>query len=185
MPPIDDRAGRQAIKGWIEHEHAELDQKSYYQLLGLGRDAEEGEIRTAYYKMVARFHPDLYGDILEPDTRAKLVSLYSRLVEGYRVLRDQQRRAQYAKNLDQGRLRFTDKDERAPRRDPEAEVAHPSARRFFKLAKAALAAGDAKGALMNLKLASSVEPDNPVILAEIAKAEALVQSGPNKVKPGG
>src|SRR5262249_21384121 len=154
---------------WIEQQHAELDQKSYFQLLGVDREADEGQIRTAYYQMVARFHPDLYGDILEPETRAKLVSLYSRLVEGYRVLRDTQRRSQYAKNLEQGRLRSTDKDERAPRRALDAEVANPAARRFFKLAKAALGGGDARGALMNLKLALSVEPDNPVILAEIAK----------------
>jgi len=187
MSSIDDSAGRLAIKGWIEQQHAELDRKSYYQLLGVDRNAEETEIRTAYYHMVARFHPDLYGDILDPETRAKLVSLYSRLVEGYRVLRDAQRRAQYGKSLEQGRLRFTDKDERAPRRDAEAEVANPAARRFFKLARAALAGGDAKGALMNFKLALSVEPDNPVLLAEIAKVEPLAPPTipPGKGKPSG
>src|SRR5215468_10322251 len=126
MSVIDDRAGRQAIKSWIEQQHAELDQKSYYQLLGIDRNVDEQQIIKAYYFMVARFHPDNYVDSLDESTRAKLVSLYSRLVEGYLVLRNPAKRAQYAKLLDQGRLRFTPSEERAPRR-PEAEVSNASA----------------------------------------------------------
>lgn len=174
MAPIDDTAARQAIKGWIEQQFDELDQKSYYQLLGIDRGADERQIVNAYYLMVARFHPDNYVDALDGDTRAKLVSLYSRLVEGYIVLRNPQKRALYTKLVEQGKLRFTVAEERAPRRDPDGDIANASARRFFKLGKAALSAGDPKGALMNLKLALSVEPDNAAIQAEIARAEALV-----------
>jgi DnaJ-class molecular chaperone len=171
--PIDDEAGLRAIRAWIEQQHAELSQKSYYQLLGVERSASELEVRTAYYHMVARFHPDLYGDILDTGTRSRLVSLYSRLVEGYRVLRDATKRVQYGKMLEQGKMRWTLEEERAPRRDPEAEIGNPSARRFFKLGRSALTAGDAKGAVMNLKLALSVEPGNALILSELARAEAL------------
>ncbi len=174
-PPIDDEAGRKAIREWIDQQHAELDQKSYYQLLGVERNASDVEVRTAYYHMVARFHPDLYGDILEPEVRARLVSLYSRLVEGYRVLRDASKRSQYGRMLEQGKLRWTLEEERAPRRDVGAEDMNPNARRFYKLAKAALGSGDAKSAAMNLKLALSVEPDNAVIQAELARAEALLK----------
>jgi DnaJ-class molecular chaperone len=169
---IDDRAGRQAIKGWIEQQFTELDQKSYYQLIGVERTADENQIRVAYYHMVARFHPDLYGDILEAETRAKLVSLYSRLVEGYLVLRDPTKRQQYGKMLDLGKMRFTAAEERAARREPDSDVKNPGARRFFKLGKAALANGDARGAAVNFKLALSVEPDNTLIQGELAKAEA-------------
>ncbi len=176
-PPIDDEAGRQAIRAWIEQQHAELDQKSYYQLLGVERGASDNDIRTAYYHMVARFHPDLYGDILDKDVRARLVTLYSRLVEGYRVLRDPGKRAQYGKLLESGKMRWTAEEERGPRPDGD-EVANPNARRFYKLGKSALAAGDAKGAAVNLKLALSVEPGNPTIKAELAKAEALVKGKP-------
>jgi curved DNA-binding protein CbpA len=175
-PPIDDEAGRKAIREWIDQQHAELDQKSYYQLLGIERAASDAEVRTAYYHMVARFHPDLYGDILEKDVRARLVTLYSRLVEGYRVLRDPTKRSQYGRMLEQGKLRWTLEEERAPRRDPESEVMNPNARRFYKLAKAALASGDPKSAAIHLKLALSVDPDNAAIQAELARAEALVKA---------
>jgi DnaJ-class molecular chaperone len=176
MAPIDDAAGREAIRSWIDQQHAELDQKSYYQLLGVERNAGDNDIRIAYYHMVARFHPDLYGDILETDIRARLVTLYSRLVEGYRVLRDPQKRQQYGKLLEQGKLRWTLEEERSGgRRDPDADVGNPNARRFFKLGKAALASGDFKGAVVNLKLALSVEPDSTVIQAELARADAALK----------
>jgi hypothetical protein len=77
--------------------------------------------------------------------------------------------------LEQGRLRWSVEDERAPKRDAEADIANPNARRFFKLARAALAAGDAKAAAMNLKLALSVEPQSRPILEELARAEALLE----------
>ena len=125
--------------------------------------------------MVARFHPDLYGDILEADVRASLVTLYSRLVEGYRVLRDPGKRAQYGKMLEIGKLRWTLEEERGPRRDLEGDIANPNARRFYKLAKAALMGGDAKSAIVNLKLALSCEPDSGALQAELARAEALLK----------
>jgi DnaJ-class molecular chaperone len=174
---IDDQAGRQAIRAWIEQQHAELDQKSYYQLLDVERSASDNDIRIAYYHMVARFHPDLYGDILDADIRARLVTLYSRLVEGYRVLRDANKRQHYGKLLEQGKLRWTLEEERGGvRRDPDADVPNPNARRFFKLGKAALTTGDTKGAVVNFKLALSIEPDNPVILDELARANAALKA---------
>lgn len=178
---IDDAAGRAAIRMWIAEQHEELGRKSYYQLLGVAATATEAEIRTAYYQLVARFHPDLYGgaegasDMLDVETRARLVSLYSRLVEAYRVLRDSGKRTQYARLVEQGKLRFTVEEERAPRRDPDAEVGNPAARRFFKLGRAALGTGDMRGAMMNFKLALSVEPGNALIQSELTKAEALVK----------
>ena len=172
---IDDERGRQSIREWIEQQHAELSQKSYYQLLGVARDATDREVTTAYYHMVARFHPDLYGDtLLPPDVRAKLVTLYSRLVEAYHVLNDPPRRAQYARLVERGRLRWSIEAERAPKRD-EDESENPNARRFFKLAQASLASGDARAALMNLKLALSVEPASALLLGELARVEAQLK----------
>jgi curved DNA-binding protein CbpA len=173
---ILDPVARAAIKAWIEQQFAELDRSSYYHLLAVERTATEEQIRDGYYRLVARLHPDLYGDhVLDPPTRQKLVSLYSRVVEGYRVLSEGRRREQYDAGLAAGKLRWSAEDERSPKRDPESEVANPNARRFFKMGRAAVLAGDAKSALMNLKLALSVEPESAVIKAEITRAEALLK----------
>jgi DnaJ-class molecular chaperone len=173
---LDDKASRDAIRAWIDQQHQELNQKSYYQLLGVERAADERAVRTAYYHMVARFHPDLYGDILEVDVRAKLVTLYTRLVEGYRILRDPQKRAQYNRMVDQKKLRWSLEDDRGQRRE-ETEIANAHARRFFRLGRSALLAGDAKAAAMNLRLALSVEPGSEVIQAELARAETMMKGG--------
>jgi DnaJ-class molecular chaperone len=166
-------AARAAIRSWIEQQRQEVDRQSYYQLLGVARDAPLAEIRDAYYRLVARLHPDLYGDLLDPETRERLVTVYSRIVEGYRTLIDAGRREGYDRGLAAGRLRWSVEDERSTRSGPEEEIRNPSAKRFFKLARAAIATGDARSAVFNLKLALSVEPDSEVLKAELARAEAL------------
>ncbi len=175
---ITDEASRKAIKAWIEQQHAELERSSYYHLLQVPRDAHEPAIRTAYYALVARLHPDLYVNTLDAETRQKLVSIYSRVVEAYRVLADGQKREQYDRALAAGRMRWSPEEEKLShtRRDPDAEIGNPNARRFFKLGRAALTSGDGKGAVMNLKLALSVEPQSTLIKAELARAEALLKS---------
>jgi curved DNA-binding protein CbpA len=164
---------RAAIRNWIIDLHARLDQASYYQLLGVATDASEDQVKSAYYKLAARLHPDLYGDMLDEETRQKLVTLYSRVAEAHKILSDGAKRHQYDVQLKSGKLRFTKEDERPPVRDPEAQIASASAKKFFKLGRAAVIAGDQKSAILNLKMALSVEPASQIIKAELARAEAL------------
>lgn len=181
MSQITNDSARAAIKAWIEQQHQELDRSSYYHLLKVPRDATEAAIRTAYYALVARLHPDLYVETLDPPTRQKLITIYSRIVEAYRVLVDGHKREQYDRALaqEQGKLRWSAEEERLAnvRKDPDAEIQNPNARRLFKLGRAALAGGDVKGAVMNLKLALSCEPENAFIQGELAKAEAARKGG--------
>jgi curved DNA-binding protein CbpA len=173
---MDNDAAREVIRSWIAQQRETLERGSYYTLLGVPRHATDDEVRTAYYQLVARFHPDLYGDtLLDAETRGRLVTLYSRLVEAYRVLSDGHKRGIYDKGLDKGRLRYTQDDERAPMRDPEAEISNPNARRFYKMGKAAMLQGDGRNAVMNLKFALSADPTNDLIRSELAQAEAMVK----------
>jgi hypothetical protein len=172
--PVMTEAAKAAIRVWIDQQHAQLDRVSYFQLLGVERDADEAAVRTAYYHLVARFHPDLYGDNLDEVTRGKLVRLYSRLVEAYQTLSDAQRRTGYLHSLGEGKLRVSP-GVRTRKETLSSFVANPSARRFLKLGQSALAAGDAKTAAMNFKLALSVEPKSELIKTELAKAEAILK----------
>ena len=36
------------------------DKKNYYEVLGVGKNASEDEIRAAYKKLVKQYHPDLH-----------------------------------------------------------------------------------------------------------------------------
>jgi DnaJ-class molecular chaperone len=173
----DDRA-RAAVRQWIEQLHAELDRSTYYHLLQVPADAYEAQIRDAYYTLVARLHPDLYVDTLDAATRAKLVSIYSRLVEAYRVCSDGRRREQYDRGLAHGRLRWSPETEKVQTIGGvvSGEPKNPNAKKFFKLGQEALRAGNGKAAVMNLKLALSQEPSSSMIKIELQRAETLLKS---------
>jgi molecular chaperone DnaJ len=61
----------------------------YYHMLGVSRDANLDEIKQAYHRLAARFHPDLHPD--DPDAEAHLRGLN----QAYAILRDPERRQRY------------------------------------------------------------------------------------------
>jgi len=177
MSSIGDERSRQAVRTWIEQLHDELDRSTYYHLLQVPGDAYEAQIRDAYYTLVARLHPDLYVETLDVATRAKLVTVYSRLVEAYRVVSDGKKREQYDRALQQGRLRWSPETEKVQTIGAGGgELKNANAKKFFKLGQESLRAGNAKAAIMNLKMALSQESDSVLIKGELARAEALLKS---------
>jgi molecular chaperone DnaJ len=63
--------------------------RDYYEVLGVGKDADEGEIKRAYRKLAIQHHPDKNpGD---PTAAEK----FREAAEAYEVLKDPQKRAQY------------------------------------------------------------------------------------------
>jgi DnaJ-class molecular chaperone len=64
--------------------------KNYYQMLGVGRDANAEDIKKAFRKLVLRFHPDRNaGSSEEAEERFKEIN------EAYEVLGDEQKRLHY------------------------------------------------------------------------------------------
>jgi molecular chaperone DnaJ len=66
-----------------------MDEKDYYQLLGLGRNAETDEIKKAYRKLAMQYHPDKNPGDKEAEEKFKEIG------EAYSVLSDPQKRRQY------------------------------------------------------------------------------------------
>ncbi len=62
--------------------------QDYYQILGVPRDAETGDIKKAYRKLAGKYHPDVNKDSSAED-RFKEVN------EAYEVLKDSKRRQAY------------------------------------------------------------------------------------------
>jgi hypothetical protein len=62
------------------------------------------------------------------------------------------------------------------RSKPEEQIADPGARRFYSLGMHALSSGDPKGAVLNLRMALSLER-NEVIREALGRAEAQGRSG--------
>ena len=74
-----------------------MQQKDYYQILGLHREASEDEIKRAYRRLALQCHPDHHPDDSESEEKFKEIS------EAYTVLSDSEKRKEYD---DSGHFRF-------------------------------------------------------------------------------
>ncbi|KTC86058.1 MULTISPECIES: molecular chaperone DnaJ [Legionella] len=66
-----------------------MDQKDYYEVLGVSRGADESEIKKAYRKLAMKYHPDRNSNDKEAEEKFKEIQ------KAYGVLSDQQKRAAY------------------------------------------------------------------------------------------
>lgn len=74
--------------------------KSYYEILGLPRDATEAQIKNAYHKLALKFHPDKAGN---PAEAAEMEERFSQISTAYNVLKDRDKRQAYDATLDKSR----------------------------------------------------------------------------------
>jgi curved DNA-binding protein len=65
-----------------------MEYRDYYQILGVGRDASQEQIKSAYRKLARKYHPDVSK---EADAEAR----FKELGEAYEVLKDPEKRAAY------------------------------------------------------------------------------------------
>jgi len=65
-----------------------MEYRDYYEILGVGRDAGQDEIKSAYRKLARKYHPDVSK---EADAEAR----FKEVGEAYEVLKDPEKRAAY------------------------------------------------------------------------------------------
>ena len=66
-----------------------MEYKDYYETLGVSRDADEKEIRSAFRRLAREYHPDLNPNDASCEERFKEIN------EAYEVLSDPEKRAKY------------------------------------------------------------------------------------------
>ena len=82
-------------------ERAERTGESYYDVLGVGRDAAPDAIQGAFLQLAKRWHPDRLGPDYA-DMRDYATRVFARISEASQVLGDPERRKQYDELLSQG-----------------------------------------------------------------------------------
>ena len=65
-----------------------MEKRDYYEVLGISKNADEKEIKSAFRKLAKKYHPDVSK---EPDAEAK----FKEVNEAYEVLSDSQKRKMY------------------------------------------------------------------------------------------
>ena len=66
-----------------------MTKRDYYEVLGVGKDANEADIKKAYRRLAMKLHPDRNAGDTKTEAEFKDVK------EAYEVLSDQQKRATY------------------------------------------------------------------------------------------
>ena len=66
-----------------------MSKKDYYELLGVSRDADEQQLKSAYRKLALKYHPDRNPDNATAEARFKEAA------EAYAILADPEKRARY------------------------------------------------------------------------------------------
>ncbi len=64
--------------------------RDYYEVLGIGRQASDQEIKSAYRRLALQVHPDR-----NPESKEEAEEKFKELTEAYSVLADSQKRASY------------------------------------------------------------------------------------------
>jgi curved DNA-binding protein len=77
-----------------------MDYKDYYQILGVGKTADEKEIKQAYRKLAMKYHPDRNQGDKQAEEKFKEIN------EAYQVLSDQEKRQRYDQ-LGESYVRYT------------------------------------------------------------------------------
>lgn len=153
-----------------------LEQLDYYTLLQVEPLANLDQVRQAFHRFAAKYHPDRFlGGGADADKVERAAQIYRRGAEAYKVLVDPPRRKLYDAGLARGQLRFDANAEQpaAPAVVGEwpIKVKSPVARPFATKAEQAYKAGDFANAKVNLKLALAKDAGNAQIQALLADVD--------------
>ena len=140
-----------------------MDELDYYQLLNVPSTASTADIRRAFHDCSRSFHPDANRG-LDADLREHCGRISKRITEAYCVLRDKRRRQAYdskRQESDSLRIQLAEaKTAHVEQRKAEARGATAQGRQFHAKAEADQKRGHLAGAIQNLQMALTFEPNN-------------------------
>lgn len=96
------------VKDSIETVRTELTERfdefmkhNYFELLGVSKDSSQDEVKTAYFKLAKKYHPDRYVSQFSDEEMRRLREVSSRLNLAFNELRDPDRHKQYVLKITQ------------------------------------------------------------------------------------
>ena len=101
-----------------------LGKLSLYQVLGVPEDATAVQIRTAYFDLAKRFHPDKFSRYPDFSRYSKMLEdLFATINQAYQILTDPDEKAKYNRRIQEGKTLAVDVHEKARTLTAEARAA--------------------------------------------------------------
>jgi curved DNA-binding protein CbpA len=72
---------------------------NYYQMLDIGRAANDPDVKRAYHSLAKRFHPDRFRKAVDDELYARIESAFAQIAQAYETLKSKQSRAVYDSKL--------------------------------------------------------------------------------------
>ncbi|MBM4319383.1 MAG: hypothetical protein FJ125_05325 [Deltaproteobacteria bacterium] len=176
-------AQKSSLKEMVEKLAETLDQKNYYELLGVDSNANPERIKAYFLRRSLLLHPDRHQNIKNTALYEQIAHIYKRINEAYSVITDTARRQLYDECLARGELRLSETGGKVRNRDGDVAIKDLAARKFFRMGRDALEAGNAKSARMHLQLALSREPGNRLIAELLAQTEGKLPGAASAAPP--
>ncbi|MDT7541142.1 MAG: hypothetical protein QOE33_1046 [Acidobacteriota bacterium] len=130
---------------------------SHYEVIGVGRNASNAEIKRAYYALARRFHPDRFRRTTDAVTLSQIEGAFARIAQAYEMLSDARTRATYDSKQPARVAQTT----RAATRSSAADTTPDAPQRAedsFQLGLTLMQKGDAKGSLPHFAEAARLAP---------------------------
>ena len=95
------RDGIAAVRAELTERFDDLMKLNYFEILGIGKDSPPDEVKSAYFKLAKRYHPDRYVTHFSDEEMRRLREVSSRLNLAFNELRDADRHKQYVLKITQ------------------------------------------------------------------------------------
>lgn len=83
------------LMGLVNQTYQSLAKRDFYTLLGVDGRASMDEIKTSYYKLARKFHPDRFYGVQDPVLKEKVDVIFSAVNVAYETLKNAKRRLEY------------------------------------------------------------------------------------------
>jgi len=138
-----------------------LDNSDHFELLDVPADADSKTVQGAFHTMAGGLHPDRHRNSLDAEQHERLVIVYARIAEAYRVLRDPKHRETYLRKIARDRADTGEPTPQGPQSTESAlSLLSPKAQQLYRRAMAAKRTGDFASANLNLRMALSKHPQS-------------------------
>jgi curved DNA-binding protein CbpA len=79
----------------VEAFHDKVGEMNYYQILGIGKQATEEDVKKAYFQLARKYHPDRFSRSLPAGDRVKIEDVFDKITKAYRTLTSRELRKVY------------------------------------------------------------------------------------------